>query len=92
VYSIEEILVLENLIIQISLRPKHKEIINKYYNFCGAFGHPTTTCGFMAKLMNTNNKSLSKLDGKLIKDLQEALHWAKQMQREMADIQGQSNP
>jgi hypothetical protein len=47
------------------------ETVDKYCNFCGMYGHITVNCEFMAKLLLAT-ESLSKVDGKTKKDLQDA--------------------
>lgn len=58
-----------------------REVVDKYCNFCGAFGHITTNHEFMAKLLIAN-ESLSKVDSKVKKELQEMFHGKQQKQQE----------
>jgi hypothetical protein len=58
-----------------------KEIVDKFCNFCGMHGHIITSCEFKAKLLIAND-SLSKVDLKAKKELQETFKKEQQKRRE----------
>ena len=66
---------------QPTLDTQRPEFTDKYGTFCGQYGHGTTTCTFMAKLLIAS-ESLNKVDQKTKKELQEVFKQAQQKQRE----------
>jgi hypothetical protein len=59
----------------------NKELVDKFCHFCGMYGHVTTSCEFMAKLLIAN-ESLSKVDPKAKKEIQDTFRKGQQKRRE----------
>lgn len=66
-----------------------KEMVDKFCNFCGTFGHTTTNCKFMAKLLIAN-ESITKVDGKVKKELQE-IFWGEQQKFRERHLETKAN-